>query len=213
MWSWQYSITYLATHLIYCQWKKSVIYVIKGNRFVVSNGTLGYVLNTLYTCIWTQLDVPSLMYRTTLLKSNDIIFCLCVRHRNVKVLIDGAHALGQLDLDLATFDPDYYTSNAHKWLCAPKGCAFLYVKEKHQASTKSLIVSHGADSGFSSQFIWTGACGGVPHGADSGFSSQFIWTGACGGACRFIVSRTSGLLCLGLRDYSAWLVLFRSARL
>ncbi len=72
------------------------------------------------------------------------------------MLIDGAHALGQLDLDLDRMRPDYYVSNAHKWLSAPKGSAFMYVDRKHQQSTRPLVISHGFGSGFNSEFIWSG---------------------------------------------------------
>ena len=72
------------------------------------------------------------------------------------MLIDGAHALGALHLDLRSLDPDYYVSNAHKWFCAPKGCAFMYVKKELQSQTRPLIISHGFGSGFNSEFIWAG---------------------------------------------------------
>ncbi|XP_052087446.1 uncharacterized protein LOC127724505 [Mytilus californianus] len=78
------------------------------------------------------------------------------REKNVPVLIDGAHGLGALDLDLKMLDPDYYISNAHKWFCAPKGCAFMYVKKELQSKTRPLVISHGFGSGFNSEFIWAG---------------------------------------------------------
>jgi len=74
------------------------------------------------------------------------------------VLIDGAHALGSLSLDLMTLGVDYYVSNAHKWFCASKGSAFMYVEKKHQAYTRPLVISHGFGSGFNSEFIWSGQC-------------------------------------------------------
>ncbi|XP_062612086.1 uncharacterized protein LOC134273885, partial [Saccostrea cucullata] len=74
----------------------------------------------------------------------------------VPILIDGAHALGSLDLQLRSFCPDYYVSNCHKWFCCPKGSAFMYVKEERQQQTRPLVISHGFGSGFNSEFIWTG---------------------------------------------------------
>lgn len=78
------------------------------------------------------------------------------RQRGARVLIDGAHALGALDLQLAKMDPDYYVSNAHKWLCSPKGVGFLYVKRELQSGIKPAVISHGLGSGFCSEFVWSG---------------------------------------------------------
>jgi isopenicillin-N epimerase len=71
-------------------------------------------------------------------------------------LIDGAHALGALDFSLKDLDADYYISNAHKWFCAPKGCAFLYVRRELQSRIEPLNISHGFGAGFLSNFAWTG---------------------------------------------------------
>ncbi|XP_074662860.1 uncharacterized protein LOC141915254 [Tubulanus polymorphus] len=78
------------------------------------------------------------------------------RQRGVRVLIDGAHALGTLPLNLHELNPDYYISNCHKWFCSSKGCAFLYVAKEHQNSTHALVTSAGYGSGFTSDFIWAG---------------------------------------------------------
>ena len=68
---------------------------------------------------------------------------ICKRARQVGILtvIDGAHAVGQLDLDLQALAADYYTSNCHKWLCTPKGSAFLYVHPDHQEQLEPLVIS------------------------------------------------------------------------
>ncbi|OWF37410.1 L-cysteine desulfhydrase-like [Mizuhopecten yessoensis] len=83
------------------------------------------------------------------------IISIC-KDRGVPVLVDGAHALGALPLDIRALDPDYYVSNAHKWFCCPKGSAFLYVRKELKSQTRPLIISHGFGSGFNSEFIWAG---------------------------------------------------------
>jgi isopenicillin-N epimerase len=74
----------------------------------------------------------------------------------VPVLIDGAHGPGQIDLDLAAIDADWYVGNCHKWLCAPKGCAFLHATPARQAGLHPGTISHGYGQGFLAEFDWTG---------------------------------------------------------
>lgn len=78
------------------------------------------------------------------------------RAAGVPVLIDGAHAPGQVDLDLETLDADYYTGNAHKWLMAPKGCAFLWARRDRQAGLHPVTISHGYGDGYLAEFDWIG---------------------------------------------------------
>lgn len=61
-------------------------------------------------------------------------------------IIDGAHVPGHIDLDLTDLDPDYYTGTLHKWMLAPKGCSFLYVKKELQKNIDPLIVGWGYQS-------------------------------------------------------------------
>jgi isopenicillin-N epimerase len=74
----------------------------------------------------------------------------------VPVLIDGAHAPGQVNLDLTAINADWYVGNCHKWLCAPKGCAFLHARPDAQAGLHPGTISHGYQKGFLAEFDWTG---------------------------------------------------------
>jgi isopenicillin-N epimerase len=74
----------------------------------------------------------------------------------IPVLIDGAHAPGQIDLDLTAIGADWYVGNCHKWLCAPKGCAFLHAAPARQAGLHPVTISHGYGQGFLAEFDWTG---------------------------------------------------------
>lgn len=78
------------------------------------------------------------------------------RAAGVPVLVDGAHAPGQIALDLQALDADWYVGNCHKWLMAPKGCAFLWTRPDHQASIHPLTISHGFGGGYLAEFDWTG---------------------------------------------------------
>jgi isopenicillin-N epimerase len=98
--------------------------------------------------------------------------------KGIWTVIDGAHTPAHIPLNLEALDADYYAGNCHKWMMAPKGSAFLYVRNGLQASVNPLVISHG----------WTGDAG------QPGVKGVF-------GNSTFI----DGIEMQGTRDPSAWL--------
>lgn len=88
--------------------------------------------------------------------------CRRARGLGILTLIDGAHVPGQIPLDLDDLQADFYTGNFHKWLCAPKGAAFLYARPEVQHLVEPLVVSWGFEaetpgpSTFQDYLEWTG---------------------------------------------------------
>jgi isopenicillin-N epimerase len=78
------------------------------------------------------------------------------RTRGVRVLIDGAHGPGQLELDVPALGADWYVGNCHKWLFAPRSCAFLWCRDDSKRELHPLAISHHYGEGFTAEFDWTG---------------------------------------------------------
>ena len=82
--------------------------------------------------------------------------------RGIEVLLDAAHGIGMIPLHLDELGASYVTSNCHKWLCAPKGTAFLHVRPDKQHKIQPLTISHGHT---------------FPLGTTTRFRHEFDWTG------------------------------------
>ncbi len=78
------------------------------------------------------------------------------RERGIACLVDGAHAPGMLDLRVEEIGATAYTGNFHKWVCAPKGCAFLWAAQAIRGEVHPATVSHFLDQGFDVEFDWQG---------------------------------------------------------
>ena len=127
----------------------------------------------------TRLIFASHIASTTALTFPVATLCAQARERGILTLIDGAHAPGQIDLALDAIGADFYTGNAHKWLCAPKGSGFLHARADHHAMLHATVISWGYVAG---------------SGGHAGFDA---YTG------RTLLERR--LQWQGTRDIAAWL--------
>jgi isopenicillin-N epimerase len=93
--------------------------------------------------------------------------------RGIETLIDGAHAPGMLPLDLDGLGAAWYAGNLHKWVCAPKGSAFLHARRDRQPGIRPNTISHGANAVLGQ----SAARGGGGHGGLTRYRAEFDWQG------------------------------------
>lgn len=81
---------------------------------------------------------------------------LCRIHGVEQVFVDGAHAIGSVDIDVHDIDADYYMANVHKWLFAPPVVAFFHAKPQQLSRMHHPVVSHSYGTGFLNESYWVG---------------------------------------------------------
>jgi len=80
----------------------------------------------------------------------------------VPILVDAAHAPGQLDVDLGQINADFWVGNLHKWVCSPRAAAVLRVAPRWHDVIRPLVASHDYAEGLQPAFDWTGTLDPVP---------------------------------------------------
>ena len=94
--------------------------------------------------------------------------CAVQADGGIRILVDGAHAPGQVSLQINEMGVDYYTANHHKWLCAPKASGFLWVRRALQPEVRPTVISHASNwprpgrSQFIAEFDWVGTYDPTP---------------------------------------------------
>lgn len=164
------------------------------------------LVNSLWSQVTPRTKVISISHITSptalILPIKEI--CDRARRAGIITVIDGAHAPGQIPLDLGLIDADFYTGNLHKWLCAPKGAAFLYANKPYQDLLDPLVISWGWRSrktGEPASFVernqWQGtrdiaAFLSIPAAIE--FQQQHNWD-IERERCHFLAMRTRDRLC------------------
>lgn len=85
------------------------------------------------------------------------------RKRRVLVFIDGAHAPGQVEINLEELRPDFYTGNFHKWVFTPRGCAILWIAKQHHDWCTPLVTSHMYKKGVQLEYFMQGTRDNIPY--------------------------------------------------
>ncbi len=84
------------------------------------------------------------------------------RERGLPVLVDGAHAPGQLPVDIDALGADFWVGTLHKWVCSPRACAALVVAPRWHDVVRPRVASHGYAAGYQAAFEWTGTADPIP---------------------------------------------------
>ena len=116
--------------------------------------------------------------------------------RGIPVIVDGAHAPGQIALDVSAVGATWYAGNCHKWLCGPKGSGFLVIKD--DVAVRPVVTSHGASPEYGptnrlhAELDWSGTHDPTPHLT---VPSAIATVAAFGGSWPAIYARNHALAC------------------
>jgi isopenicillin-N epimerase len=142
----------LGTDLEYgaCEWTWQWYCAEQGARYVRAHIPLPLtspdeVVDALFAAVTPRTRVIFLSHITSGTALRLPVEAVACRARKAGILtvVDGAHAVGQIPVDLAAIGADFYASNFHKWLCAAKGSGFLYAGPEYQEWLEAPIVSWG----------------------------------------------------------------------
>ena len=141
-------------------------YIYKQQAIPLPIGSSEEILEAFWQGVGPQTKVIYLSHITspTALTLPIADICKKAREQRIITVIDGAHAPGQLELDLNVIDADYYTGNCHKWMCSPKGAGFLYTRKDRQDGIEPVVLSwgytrpaeHSAGSTYLDYYDWLG---------------------------------------------------------
>ncbi|MFG0332652.1 MAG: aminotransferase class V-fold PLP-dependent enzyme [Maioricimonas sp. JB049] len=127
------------------------------------------VVDTLFDQVTdrTKLIVVSHVTSQTALILPVAAICRRARERGIAVCVDGPHAPAQVPVDLREIDCDFYTASLHKWISAPFGSGFLYVRPRHKQGLRPAITSwgrslSGRDPAWQDEFHWFGTYDPAP---------------------------------------------------
>jgi isopenicillin-N epimerase len=136
----------------------------------------GEIVDTLWAGVSEQTRLIFLSHITssTAIRLPIEEICQRAREKDIPVLVDGAHAPGQINLNLQDLGADFYIGNCHKWMMAPKGAAFLHIQPQYQDFIQPLVVSWG----------WGENC---PYQSDSRLQAILEWWGTKDPAAYFSV--------------------------
>ncbi len=164
----------LITNQIYPACFNAVMYYARKFNFEVDVAEIPYpltnsreIIRAVLKCIRpdTKLLILDHISSTTSIVFPVSEIAAALKDIQIQILVDGAHAPGAIPLNMKETVVHYYTGNCHKWLCSPKGAAFLWVDPAYQDCIYPLAISmiNSRGNDFQDRFYWTGTQDPTAH--------------------------------------------------